>query len=169
MVTQRIWFERPFDLNLPTDSWPEVMSRLRGAPARLEELIRGIPDEKWTDQPQRGWSIQTQVGHLLDLEALWLARAVDFRQGAPVLAAADLENRATEEADHDAGSMTQLLGAFRWARVQLVATLDSFDPETLQRSSLHPRLQVPITPTGLGFFVAEHDDHHLAAIYRLGA
>lgn len=168
MVKQRIWFERPFDLNLNSESWPEVMSRLRGAPARLEELIAGIPEEEWTAQPERGWSIQTHVGHLIDLEALWLARVQDFRAGNEVLAAADLENRATEDANHDAAAMSELLAAFRWARVQLVANLATLEEDGLERVSLHPRLRVPITPTGLGFFVAEHDDHHLATIYLLG-
>jgi len=168
MMKQRIWFERSFDLNLPIESWPEVMSRLRGAPARLEELIRAIPAEDWTAPQEQGWSIQTQVGHLKDLEALWLARVADFASGARVLAAADLANRATEEADHDGDSMPRLFGAFRWARVQLVAALGALDHDALGRASLHPRLGVPITPTGLAFFVAEHDDHHLATIYRLG-
>lgn len=168
MVSQRVWFERSFDLNLPTDSWPEVLSRLRGAPARLEELIRSIPDEKWTEAPEAGWSIQRQVGHLLDLEELWLARVKDFLKRAATLTTADVENRATDEADHDGDSMTRLLGAFRWARVELVGALGVLEDDSLHRTSLHPRLKVPVTPTGLAFFVAEHDDHHLATIYRLG-
>jgi hypothetical protein len=36
--------------------------------------------------------------------------------------------------------------------------------EDLDKSSLHPRLMKPMKIIDLAFFVAEHDDHHLAQI-----
>jgi len=33
--------------------------------------------------------------------------------------------------------------------------------DDLERSSLHPRLMVRMTPVDLAWFDAEHDDHHL--------
>jgi hypothetical protein len=37
----------------------------------------------------------------------------------------------------------------------------------LQLTAHHPRLEQPMTVVDLCFFVAEHDDHHLAAITSL--
>jgi hypothetical protein len=35
------------------------------------------------------------------------------------------------------------------------------------RTALHPRLKRPMRLVDLCFFVAEHDDHHLATVTRL--
>jgi hypothetical protein len=40
-------------------------------------------------------------------------------------------------------------------------------PAELARTSLHPRLQQPMSVVDLCFFVAEHDDNHLRTIEEL--
>jgi hypothetical protein len=35
------------------------------------------------------------------------------------------------------------------------------------KSSIHPRLKVPMTPVDLAMFDAEHDDHHLLRISEI--
>jgi hypothetical protein len=47
------------------------------------------------------WSAQEHAGHLLDLEALWMARVDDYLSGASQLTVADLSNRKTFEAQHN--------------------------------------------------------------------
>src|SRR5262249_49893416 len=43
MVTsERRWFDRAFSFDLPVTQAPNVVERLRGTPARLEELCRGV-------------------------------------------------------------------------------------------------------------------------------
>lgn len=113
------------------------------------------------------WSIQENIGHLLDLEPLWLERAEQLFRGAAEMAPADLTNRRTHEADHNARQLADLLGAFRVARAELVRLLSQADEATIVRSALHPRLRTPMRLIDLAFFVAEHDDHHLAAITEL--
>ncbi len=60
--------------------------------------------------------------------------------------------------------MTALLRRFRDRREDLVARLEGLDDDVLTRTALHPRLRQPMSAVDLCFFVAEHDDHHLAAI-----
>ena len=36
-----IWFERKFELSFPAELLPNLCARLRGTPARLEEVLRG--------------------------------------------------------------------------------------------------------------------------------
>ena len=45
--------------------------------------------------------------------------------------------------------------------------LDAYDEAFVQRTALHPRLKEQIRVIDLVFFIAEHDDHHLARISEL--
>ena len=115
----------------------------------------------------KAWSIQEHVGHLLDLESLWEQRLDDFDGGATVLYPADLENRKTHEANHNARDLEVLLGELRTARGRVVGRLERMSQAELSRVALHPRLQQPMSVVDLGYFVAEHDDHHLKTITEL--
>ncbi len=42
-----------------------------------------------------------------------------------------------------------------------------FNAETLGKTALHPRLKTPMRLIDSLYFVAEHDDHHLAIISNL--
>ena len=163
------WFDRKFDLGLPASAFPPILGRLRSFPDRLEREVRRVPEERLTVRVGDGWSIQENVGHLFDLEALWEKRLDDFDAGVTVLHPADLENRRTHEADHNSRRIDDLLTAFRDARLRIVQRLERMTPAELSRVALHPRLQQPMSVVDLGFFVAEHDDHHLNTITTLAS
>src|ERR1700704_3167120 len=97
-----MWFERKFDFSFSTDIFPNLCVRLRGTPARLEEMLRDRPCDRLILRRGEKWSIQEHAGHLLDLESLWSARVDDFVEGKSELSAADLQNRKTHEANHNA-------------------------------------------------------------------
>src|SRR5258706_8489668 len=40
MNSPPIWFERKFDFTFPVEQHPNLCARLRGTPARLEEIVR---------------------------------------------------------------------------------------------------------------------------------
>ena len=161
------WFKRKFSFDLPIEMYPNVVERVRGTPARLEELTRGISQQSLTRRDGEKWSIQEQAGHLLDLEELGMKRLDDFEAGSETLFAADLANRKTHEANHNADSIENILARFRQERTAFVARLDSYDEAFVQRTGLHPRLNKPMRVIDLIFFIAEHDDHHLARISEL--
>ena len=164
---RRIWFERKFELGLPPDAFADVLERIRGTPARLEERIMMLPGEAFDRRFGESWTIQENVGHLLDLEPLWAGRLQELLGGDEALRPADLENRKTHEAEHDQTPMDELLAAYRREREAIVRRLDALVPSDLHRTALHPRLLQPMTVVDLFFFVAEHDDHHLARIGEL--
>jgi len=167
--TQRVWFERSFELGLPATEFPEVLERVRGTPARLEERIGELPGSFLTAGAGGRWSIQENVGHLLDLEPLWSGRLDDLLSGQTTLRPADLDNRRTHEAGHNRASLDSLLARFRKDRMTTVARLDVLSDGDLGRVAQHPRLKVPMTVVDLFFFVAEHDDHHLARITQIAS
>ena len=162
-----VWFERKFEFSFPVEVWPNVCARLRGTPARLEEALRGRTHENLTSKAQGKWSAQEHAGHLLDLEALWLTRVENYVAGNEQLAVADLRNRKTDEAEYNARPLQQILAEFRAARGGLLKRVGELDASLFARSIPHPRLKTPMRLVDHLYFVAEHDDHHLARIWEL--
>ena len=167
-MTERIkWTDRRFDFNFPAGLYPEMIERLRGTPARLEDRVKGFSAELLTRRDSDRWSIQENVGHLLDLESLVSQRLDEYAAGAEVLHAADMSNRKTYEADHNQLTIDLILASFRRQRMEIVSRLDDFDSSMFGRTAFHPRLGVPMRLVDMVFFQAEHDDFHLARISEL--
>jgi len=164
MIQVLPWFERKFDFSFPVELYPNIAARLCGTPARLEEILRVTPEPIRFAKPQGKWSAQEHAGHLLDLEPLWLARVEDFVKGGAELTVADLQNRKTEAANHNAQPLEEILADFRGARSELVNRISGIDPGLFGRAMIHPRLKKPMRLVDHLYFVAEHDDHHLAHI-----
>jgi uncharacterized damage-inducible protein DinB len=161
------WFDRAFALGLPAAAAPAVLGRLRGTAARLRQATRDLPPAVLVHRPGGRWSIQENIGHLLDLESLWDRRLDDFEAGAEVLHPADLQNRRTHEARHNERGVADVLADFAAARERILQRLARMDDAGLARVALHPRLRQPMSVVDLGFFVAEHDDHHIATIDQI--
>src|SRR5690242_8064531 len=106
------WVEREFEFNLSSGLFPCVVERLRGTPARLEELTRGLTRETLTAKPEGLWSVQEQAGHLWDLDGLHEGRLEDYARGLEVLRAADMRNRKTEEAGYNEARLEDILAGF---------------------------------------------------------
>ncbi len=173
MIDPQLWFEREFPFGADPKTFPSVVERLRGAPIRVEQKIAGLAPEVLTERPGGGWSLQTNLGHLLDLEPMWLGRVEDIRAGLEEMRPADLTNALTHETDHDSVAADELLARFRTARFGLVRQLDELDEAGAAAGARHPRLGQPMRTIDLATFVADHDDHHLARMHaltvRLGA
>src|SRR5262245_32700164 len=123
MITLAKWTTRTFDHEVPLGQYPAVLERLRGMPARAAALLytAGEPLRCWRAEP--AWSAQQHVGHLDDLHELDIRRLQDFASGAPVLSAADMTNRKTEEADHNTVATDVLLERLRAHREELAQQL----------------------------------------------
>lgn len=161
------WFGRKFEFTFPLEHYPNLCVRLRGAPARLEEMLRGVPRQALIARQGEKWSVQEHAGHLADMEPLWMARVEDFLADGDQLTAADLSNRKTHEANHNERELQSILAEFRTGRISLAKRAESLDAARFARTKLHPRLQQTMRLVDHLFFVAEHDDHHLARIWEL--
>jgi hypothetical protein len=167
-MTDRIkWTDRRFDFTFPAGLYPEMIERLRGTPARLEDRIGSLPAEILQRRDGERWSIQENAGHLLDLESLVRQRLEQYLSEATELHAADMSNRKTYEASHNTVPIESVLNQFRQQRMDIVDRLDSLNSEMFARSAFHPRLAVQMRLVDMIFFQAEHDDYHLARISEL--
>ncbi|HJT75312.1 MAG TPA: DinB family protein [Chitinophaga sp.] len=156
------WFKRTFPAIEDNGLLPSIIERLSGTPARVEEMIGTLDPDLLTLKQDGKWSIKEEIGHLGDLEPLWSGRIDDLVNGGTDLRAADLTNQTTHTADHNSAKTVTLLQRFREQRKAFVNKLLALTDEQLERSALHPRLKTPMRIIDLAYFVAEHDDHHLA-------
>ncbi len=162
-----VWFARKFEFSFPAELYPNLLARLRGTPARVEEVLRGRSHAILIRKPQEKWSAQEHAGHMLDLEPLWLARVGDYVAGSVQLTVTDLQNRKTDEANYNAQSLERILAEFRNARAKLLNRANEVDAALFNRAIPHPRLKTPMRLVDHLYFVAEHDDHHLARIWEI--
>jgi uncharacterized damage-inducible protein DinB len=167
MQNNMIWFDRKFDFFLPPELFPMLVERLRGAPARLEEKVKGLDEGTLTKKIDEGWSVKEQVGHLCVVEELWIGRMDDYKNGTERLRPADLKNTKTKESNFNEADINDLLKLFRKMRKELVDRLDAVEPDKVEQTALHPRLDKPMRIIDLVYFGAEHDDHHLAKMTDL--
>ena len=80
MVKKIKWVERKFEFHDPFGVCPCILSRLQGTPVRIGEITRNLPPGILVIRATDSWSIQENVGHLLDLEELGEKRLADFCQ-----------------------------------------------------------------------------------------
>jgi uncharacterized damage-inducible protein DinB len=161
------WFERKFPFGMPAELLPNVLERLRGAPARLEEKLLKLSREVRVRKNGDEWSIQEHAGHLVDLDELHYARLLDYEAGVETLRPADLQNRKTYEARHNERDPKELCAEFRREREKFVKKIEGWPKEMWLKTALHPRLKQPMRVIDLCVFVAEHDDHHLMRMTEL--
>ena len=161
------WIERSFSFDFPVERYPEMIERLRGAPARLDEYFSSASAEILAKQDDGHWSIQENAGHLFDLDALTIERIEQYVAGAAVLNPADITNKATTAANYNSVPAATISQSFRQRRLQIVKLLDGLDAELFARSAVHPRLNVPMRLVDFVFFQAEHDDYHFTRMNEL--
>jgi uncharacterized damage-inducible protein DinB len=166
MIQQTPWFERTFQFDFPLSLFPVIFSRLEGAIFRLQSILANADNEACS-YSKEGWSVKEHLGHLSDLEELWWKRLQDFLDGKGLLTTADLNNTKTKEAGHNERSLEILMQNFIRERQRLLEAVYDFDRGTLGLTSVHPRLQQPMRLIDSLYFVAEHDDHHIAKISGL--
>ncbi|MFC2103261.1 DinB family protein [Bacteroidota bacterium] len=161
------WFDRKFEFSFDQNIFPSIIERLDGTPLRLKNKVSTIPSEHLATKLDNTWSIQENIGHLIDLEPLWLGRLEDILNNEKELRPADLKNRETDLAEHNNKSIDVLLAEFKNVRTDILNRLKELSEEEVYKYSLHPRLKTPMRIMDLFLFVAEHDDHHLARITEI--
>lgn len=166
MIPTVKWIEREFNFDFPLWMFPNILERLRGAPARAEERIASLTSEVLIAKPENGWTIQEHVGHLWRVDELIHMRLDFYDAGKTELPPAYVpDSRPTP--DYNAMPMADVLREFRKIRMEMIRRLEKMDEAAAARTAMHPRLKKPMRVIDTMFFTAEHDDHHLAKITEL--
>lgn len=161
------WVDRTFLFENLEGTYPNILERLSGTPMRVAAKIEDLSPEQLTHSPQGSWSIQVHVGHLLTLESLWLGRLDDMVMGKEELRAWNITNEETELANFNEGHLETIFDDFATIREGFCEALRKLEDECESLGALHPRLKVPVRLLDLVYFIAEHDDHHLAVMEKI--
>ena len=153
----------------PVELYPNLLVRLRGTPARLEDAFRGrFAEILIIEAGTKNGRPRNTPGTCL------ISNPCGWREWATTLAAStqltptDLQNRKTDEANHNAQPLEAILTEFRAAREKLLTASGRDWMHLSSRARFpHPRLKTPMRLVDHLYFVAEHDDHHLARIWEL--
>jgi hypothetical protein len=167
MIAKTPWTSRKFNFDFPVTYFPCIFVRLQGTCVRIEDYIKNLSEEQLESKEPGKWSIKEHIGHLTDLDELHEGRLIDYKNKLPVLRAADMTNLKTNEANHNSKLVSKLVHDFRNARNQFLKHLEMLNESELSQSAIHPRLNQSMRIVDMAFFVAEHDDQHLATISEL--
>ena len=157
------WFERKFTFGLPAGMLPFYLERLQGTIARIESKVKGVSEQVLSEKLDGKWSVKQNIGHLAEVDEIANKRLDEMIQGVTPMSPAVFEPRG----DYNAQSVEEVIRYFCRSREANVKKYINLPIEDLERSSMHPRLKVMMTPVDLAWFDAEHDDHHLARISEI--
>jgi uncharacterized damage-inducible protein DinB len=161
------WFDRKFTFEHSHDEYNTILTQLLSNPDKISELVSELPEEILSNKVDGKWSIKENVGHLIDLEELHDSRIDDFISGKKKLRPADLNNKKTDEANHNSKNISELLERLKIVREIFVKRLKALNKKVLTHTSIHPRLNQPMRPIDMAQFVLEHDEHHIETIKEI--
>jgi len=156
------WFERNLIFDRPVEMLPFYLERLNGTMARIKSKVNGIPDDVLSTKPDSKWSIKQNIGHLAEVDEIANKRIGEMLSRVAIMSPAVFEPQ-----DYNLWSIENVVALFCKNRKSNLEKYYSLTPIELQKSSLHPRLRLKMTPVDLAWFDAEHDDHHLVRINEI--
>ena len=166
MIKQK-WFDKKFEFKYSPSDYDLLLNELMKTPEKILQIVSSLPEEILTKKIDNRWSIKENIGHLIDLEELHDGRIDDFISGKEILRPADLNNRKTDEANHNSKNISQLLIQLKQVRENFLERLSDLDASVRERVAIHPRLNQPMRPIDIAQFVLEHDEHHIQTIKEL--
>lgn len=166
MIKQK-WFDKKFEFKYSPAYYDSLLNELMKTPEKISQIVSSLPEEVLIIKHDDRWSIKENIGHLIDLEELHDGRIDDFLAGKEILRPADLNNKKTDEANHNNKNISQLLIQLKQVREKFIERLSDLDASVRERVAIHPRLNQPMRPIDMAQFVLEHDEHHIQTIKEL--
>ena len=161
------WSERELAFGRETAELPVLLERIRGTPARIMELVAHTAPERLALRRQGSWSVQEHIAHLLVLQDRLEQRLDDFAACRSVLCTIDLADQGSLLRGHGKRPLGDLIEEFRLKRLYFVDRVLALDDMAMAHRAAHPCRTLSMGLADQVFFVAEHDDHHLAVMRHL--
>ena len=161
-MKQLPWFERNLKFGLPAVMLPYYLERLNGTFVRIQDKIKDIPDAVLSNRLDNKWSVKQNIGHLAEVDKIANKRIDEMIAGQELLSPAVFEPQ-----DYNPWPVERVLEFFHQTRSENIRKYRSLSESDLKKSSVHPRLKVPMTPVDLAWFDAEHDDHHMVRMHLI--
>jgi len=108
------------------------------------------------------WSVKEVLGHVVDTERIFGARALCFARGEKIPLPPFEQDAYVRSAGFDKRSLASLSREFEAVRQSTESLFDGFDVEQWNRGGIAN--EVHMTVRAVAFIVAGHAAHHLAVI-----
>lgn len=161
-MKQLPWFERNLKFGLPAIMLPYYLERLNGTYVRIQFKVKGVTNDILSNRLDNKWSVKQNIGHLAEVDLINNRRIDEMLAGKEMLSPAVFEPK-----DYNPWPIEQVLELLFKNRSENIKKYESLSESDLKKSSIHPRLKVPMTPVDLAWFDAEHDDHHMVRMNEI--
>jgi uncharacterized damage-inducible protein DinB len=144
-----------------TDLVPEgdVLATLAAAPDALEQALSTIePSRETFAYAADKWTIRELVGHVVDTERVFAARALHIARGDPAPLPGMEQDDWVRDSNAGGRALADLLAEFRELRSANVRLFASFDTETLSRRGVASEME--FTVRAIVHILAGHELHH---------
>jgi len=166
-MNRQKWIDHKFETGIDVNWQLNVLCRVQDTAIRLEHHCKDLNNQQLSEIQNDAWSIKEHIGHLVDLEELWNKRFLDFKEKKTELLSADMSNQKTKQAAHNEQSLDALLYNFKTQRENTLRIFNALTDDIKNHQVMHPRIKKTMRPIDLLFFIAEHDNHHIASITRI--
>jgi hypothetical protein len=161
------WSEREFAFGRSLEEVPVLLERIMGTPARLLHLTGHEPPERLNLRRLGSWSVKEHIGHLILMQDRMEPRLDDLVQRRSQLSEVDLSDQGPIVAGHGRRALGDLIEEFRLKRIYFAERITAMEQAVLLHRADHPCTGRNMTVADILYFLAEHDDHHLALMRHL--
>lgn len=149
------------------DHYLQSLKILENTPSTLRHWTKDLPAELATQRRNQKWSINENIGHLLTMESLWIARLDDFVLHKPTLRPWNGTNTDTEAGEFNRQRTSKIIDDFEEIREVHKHMLLQLQAKSMDLKSLLEAQNEIITLADHTTMMAAHDQHHLKTIQNL--
>ncbi len=161
------WSQRTMEYGRSLDELPVLLERVQGTAARLSTLLAHQPSERLLHRLNGKWSAMEHLGHLLTLQDRFDPRVDDFQQRRTRLCNISLHDQEPIVQGHRSRMLGDVLEEFRLKRLEFAKRVERLHRRSLEHVAYHPCQDRTMRPMDMLYWIAEHDDHHLASVRAL--
>ena len=141
----------------------EVITALAAQPDELEQLFRGVPEEKGTFAYAEGkWTVKESISHIIDGERMFAYRALRIARGDKTPIEGFEQDGYIENSHANRRTIAELLNEFRLLREANVLFFRNLEAGDWVREGTAN--DVSISVRSLGWIMAGHIRHHVAIL-----
>jgi hypothetical protein len=146
------------------DQYMHYLNQLEKTPAKLVQMTAQLNSELLTTRRNNKWSINENIGHLLTIESLWIARLDDFVMKKPTLRPWNGTNADTEAGEFNKQRTMKIIEDFMDVRNVHIQMLKNLYSKSEELKSFHEDKQKQISLAEHVEMMEEHDQLHLTTI-----
>ena len=141
----------------------DVLAALRDAQRSTLSFLEEVPERKIDFGYAPGkWTLRQVVGHVIDMEWVFTARAMHFARGVPGELPGVEQEDVMAVANFAARPWPGMVDEYRHLRAANVRLFEGFDEAAWNRTGVASGK--PVSVRALAYIIAGHERHHLNVI-----